>query len=181
MIKLQTPLTEENIINLRAGDIVSISGIIYTGRDAAHKKMIELLNNNQKLPFDTDKAIIYYTGPTPKPPKRIIGSCGPTSSYRMDVYSTPLMKQGLRVMIGKGPRSEAHIKDLIKYKGVYLQAVGGAGALISETVKKMEIVAFPELGPEAIYKLEVENFIVTVTYDTIGNDLLTASIKKYKK
>lgn len=181
MIKLKTPLTEENITSLRSGDIVSITGTIYTGRDAAHKKMIELLEKESELPFKLDKAIIYYTGPAPTPPDRIIGSCGPTSSYRMDTYSTPLMKKGLRVMIGKGPRSKEHKNDLKKYKGVYLQAVGGAAALISESVKKMNLIAFPELGPEAIYQLEVDNFIVTVTYDSIGNDLLTENISKYKK
>lgn len=181
MIKLKTPLTEENITSLRAGDIVSITGTIYTGRDAAHKKLVELLDLGKELPFNTDKAIIYYTGPTPKSPGRIIGSCGPTSSYRMDAYSTTLMKQGLRVMIGKGPRSEKHKKDVKKYKSVYLQAVGGAAALISETVKEMDLVAFPELGPEAIYKLQVENFVATVTYDSIGNDLLIEAINKYKR
>ncbi|HHX78584.1 MAG TPA: TRZ/ATZ family protein [Acholeplasmataceae bacterium] len=181
MIKLQTPITEENITSLRSGDIVSISGIIYTGRDAAHKKLVDLLDGEKELPFDLEKAIIYYTGPAPKSPGRIIGSCGPTSSYRMDAYSTPLMKQGLRLMIGKGPRSEEHIKDLKLYKGVYLQAVGGTAALISETVKKMDLVAFPELGAEAIYRLEVKNFIATVTYDSLGNDLLKEAINKYKR
>lgn len=178
---LKTPLKEEDITSLQAGDIVSITGIIYTGRDAAHKKLVELITNNKELPFQIDKAIIYYTGPAPKSPGRIIGSCGPTSSYRMDAYSTPLMKLGLRVMIGKGPRSDEHIEDIKKYKGVYLQAVGGAAALISETVKKMDLVAFPELGPEAIYKLEVENFVATVTYDSLGNDLLKEAISKYKR
>lgn len=180
MMKLKTPITKQDIMKMKAGDIIYFSGTIYTGRDAAHKKMVETLNQNQDLPIDFDGQVIYYTGPTPAKPNRPIGSCGPTSSYRMDAYSLPLMKKGLRVMIGKGDRSSEFIKDMIKEKAVYLQAVGGAGALLSRCVIKSEIVAYPELGPEAIYKLEVKDFPAIVTYDIYGGNLITEQVKIYQ-
>lgn len=180
MMKLKTPITKQDIMKMKAGDIIYFSGTIYTGRDAAHKKMVETLNQNQDLPIDFDGQVIYYTGPTPAKPNRPIGSCGPTSSYRMDAYSLPLMKKGLRVMIGKGDRSSEFIKDMIKEKAVYLQAVGGAGALLSRCVIKSEIVAYPELGPEAIYKLEVKDFPAIVTYDIYGGNLITDQVKIYQ-
>jgi len=179
--KLSLPLKEEDILNLRSGDKVELTGVIYTGRDAAHKRLVELLKNNEPLPIDVNGGAIYYVGPTPKKPGRAIGSCGPTSSYRMDPYSEALMKEGLKVMIGKGPRSDEYKKSLMKYKAVYLSAIGGAAALISETVKKCDLICYEDLGAEAIHRLEVENFFAIVTYDTLGNDLFLDGINKYKK
>lgn len=181
MIQLKTPLTDEQIQRLKAGDTVSITGTIYTGRDAAHKKMIEALEQGKELPIETNNTIIYYVGPTPAKPGEVIGSAGPTSSYRMDPYATKLMEKGVKISIGKGPRSEEFKQDLIKHKGVYLSAIGGAAALISKAIKKAECVAYPELGPEAIYKLEVENFTAFVTYDSHGNDLLSDGIQTFTK
>lgn len=179
MIHLKTPITNEQIESLRAGDTVSITGTIYTARDAAHKKLIEALERGEKLPIETNNTIIYYVGPTPAKPNEVIGSAGPTSSYRMDPYATKLMEEGIKITIGKGPRSEEFKHDLVKYKGVYLSAVGGAAALISKAIKKAEVVAYPELGPEAIHKLEVENFTAFVTYDSQGNDLLQEGINQF--
>ncbi|HOI46425.1 MAG TPA: Fe-S-containing hydro-lyase [Bacilli bacterium] len=180
MKKITTPVTQEIIETLRAGDIVYFSGIIYTGRDAAHKKMVESISKQEPLPFDLNNQVIYYVGPTPSKPDRPIGSCGPTSSYRMDAYSSILMKHGLKTMIGKGDRSSEFIHSMIKEKGVYLQAVGGAGALLSRRVLSSELVAYPELGPEAIYKLNVVDFPAIVTYDIYGGNLIEDEVKKYK-
>ncbi|MCF7930822.1 MAG: Fe-S-containing hydro-lyase [Acholeplasmataceae bacterium] len=180
MMKLKTPITPKDIMKMRAGDIVYISGTIFTGRDAAHKKMVETLNQGEQLPVDFDGQVIYYTGPTPAKPDRPIGSCGPTSSYRMDAYSVPLMKKGLKVMIGKGDRSDDFILDMINEQAVYLQAVGGAGALLSRCVIKSEIIAYKELGPEAIYQLEVKDFPAIVTYDIYGGNLIKDQVKKYQ-
>jgi len=180
-MKLNTPISKQDIIKMKAGDIVYFSGTIYTGRDAAHKKMIETLNQGNDLPVNFDGQVIYYTGPTPAKPNRPIGSCGPTSSYRMDSYSTPLMKKGLKVMIGKGDRGDAFIKDMIEENAVYLQAVGGAGALLSRCVLSSEVVAYPDLGAEAIYKLEVKDFPAIVTYDIHGGNLIVDQVNLYKK
>ena len=180
-IKLQTPFSEDAIRGLRAGDIVRISGVIYTGRDAAHKRLVELLKNGEPLPIDISGGAIYYVGPAPAKPGRAIGSAGPTSSYRMDPYTEPLLKEGLKVMIGKGPRGSEIIKMLPKYNAVYLSAVGGAAALISESVSSCELVAYEDLGAEAIYKLEVKDFFAVVTYDAHGGDLFTEGIEKYKR
>lgn len=181
MIKLTSPVDEQQIRNLRAGDSVQISGVIYTGRDAAHKRLCELLERGEQLPIDIERGIIYYVGPTPAKPGRAIGSAGPTSSYRMDPYAEPLLGQGLKVMIGKGPRS-AEFKELLKkYGAVYLSAIGGAAASISETIKKCEVVTYEDLGAEAIHRLEVEDFYAIVTYDSVGNDLFEQGISKYKK
>ena len=179
--KLQLPLTEEVIKSLRAGDILELSGVIYTGRDAAHKRLVELLDNNQPLPIDVKGGGIYYVGPTPAKPGRAIGSAGPTSSYRMDPYAEPLLKEGLKVMIGKGPRSDEYKDLLVKYNAVYLSAIGGAAASISESIKKCDLVCYEDLGAEAIYRLEVENFFSIVTYDTLGNDLFEQGINQYKE
>lgn len=181
MIILKTPVSDSDIENLTAGEIVSITGTIYTARDAAHKRLVELVEIKEPLPFDPKNAIIYYVGPTPAKPGQAIGSAGPTSSYRMDPYSVILMKQGLKVMIGKGPRSEEFKKAMIEEKGVYLSAVGGAAALISQSIKKCDLIAYPDLGAEAIYRLEVEDFRAIVTYDTKGNDLLEEGVRKYQK
>ena len=180
-IKLQTPFSEDAIRGLRAGDIVRISGVIYTGRDAAHKRLVELLKNGEPLPIDISGGAIYYVGPAPAKPGRAIGSAGPTSSYRMDPYTEPLLKEGLKVMIGKGPRGSEIIEMLPKYNAVYLSAVGGAAALISESVSSCELVAYEDLGAEAIYKLEVKDFFAVVTYDAHGGDLFTEGIEKYKR
>ncbi len=179
--KLQLPLSEEAIKQLKAGDKVEISGVIYTGRDAAHKRLVELLENNKPLPIDVKGGAIYYVGPTPAKPGRAIGSAGPTSSYRMDPYSEALLQQGLKLMIGKGPRSEAYRQSLVTYGAVYLSAIGGAAASISETIKKCDLVCYEDLGAEAIYRLEVEDFFAIVTYDAYGNDLFKDGIEKYKK
>lgn len=180
-MKLTLPLTEEEIRNLRAGDIVYLSGTIYTGRDAAHQRLVELINNKLPLPMDINGAAIYYVGPSPAKPGRPIGSAGPTSSYRMDPFVEPLLQLGLKVMIGKGPRSEKLKEDLVKYQAIYLSAIGGAAAGISETIKECEMIAYPDLGAEAIYRLVVEDFYAVVTYDTRGSDLFAEGIKEYQK
>lgn len=165
---------------MRAGDVVYISGVIYTGRDQAHKKMVEAVNNKEALPFDLKGQVIYYVGPTPAKPGNPIGSCGPTSSYRMDPYSLTLMKEGLKVMIGKGDRSDEFIRDMIGQHAVYLQAVGGAGVLLSKKVLKSDVVAYEELGAEAVHRLEVKDFPAVVTYDIYGGNLVKDEVEKYK-
>ena len=179
-MKITTPISNDDIKKMRAGDIVYISGHIFTARDQAHKKLVETIEQGEQLPFDFKGQIIYYVGPTPAKENRPIGSCGPTSSYRMDPYAIPLMKKGLKVMIGKGDRSDAFIKDMIAEQGVYLQAVGGAGALLSKKVIKSEVIAYEALGPEAIYKLEVVDFPVIVTYDIYGGNMIKDEVNKYK-
>jgi fumarate hydratase subunit beta len=162
MKTLTTPLTPETIKTLHAGDRVLLSGTIYTGRDAAHKRLITLLNNNEPLPFDVRGQAIYYAGPCPAPPGRVIGSVGPTTSLRMDAYAPRLIEYGLKVMIGKGTRN-AEVTDAIKrYTGLYLSAIGGAGALYATCVTEAELIAFPDLGPEAIYKLTVKDMPLIV-------------------
>jgi len=181
MIELKSPFRAEEIEKLRAGDAVSISGVIYTGRDAAHKRLCELISSGKELPVDLSDAGIYYVGPAPAKPGRAIGSAGPTSSYRMDPYSEQLLKKGLRVMIGKGPRSDEFKALLPEYGAVYMSAIGGAAASISESVKKCELVAYEDLGAEAIYRLEVEGFFAIVTYDAHGGDLFEEGTEKYAK
>jgi fumarate hydratase subunit beta len=179
--QLQTPLSAENLKTLEIGDKVLLNGIIYTGRDVAHKRMHELIKQGKDLPIDINGQVIYYVGPTPPKPGKVIGSAGPTTSYRMDSFAPELIELGLRGMIGKGPRSEQVIKAIKKFKAVYFGATGGAGALISKTIKKAEIVAYADLGAEAIYKLEVENFPLIVINDILGNDLYIEGVKKYLK
>lgn len=180
--KLNLPINDINdILKLKAGDVVYLSGILYTARDAAHKRMVELIDNNKELPVDFTNGAIYYVGPTPAKPGRVIGSCGPTSSYRMDPYSEKMMQQGLKIMIGKGSRSEEYKKQLQKYKCVYLSCIGGAAASISESVKKCELIAYEDLGAEALNKLEVKDFYTIVTYDAYGNDLYQEGVKKYER
>ena len=180
-IKLTAPLTDEAISKLKAGDSVLINGIIYSARDAAHKCLVEMLQQKKTLPFDLSGAVVYYVGPSPEKPGQVIGSCGPTTSYRMDSYSPLLMEHGLKGMIGKGKRSKEVIEAMKKYKAVYLAATGGAGALLSKCIKKSEIIAFEELGPEAVRRLEVENFPAIVINDIFGNDLYEEGIKGYRK
>ena len=180
-VYLNSPINPEEVKKLRIGDEVYITGVIYTGRDAAHKRLCELLDKRESLPIDVKNGVIYYVGPTPAKPGRAIGSAGPTSSYRMDPYSEQLLKEGLKVMIGKGPRSKEFKQSLPKYGAVYLSAIGGAAAQISESVKKCEVVAYEDRGAEAIHRLEVENFYAIVTYDSKGNDLFEQGIEQYKK
>jgi fumarate hydratase subunit beta len=180
-MKLTTPIYLKDIEKLRSGEIVYISGIIYTGRDAAHKRLVETIEKGEDLPIDFNGQVIYYVGPTPAKENRPIGSCGPTSSYRMDSYSTKLMEKGLKVMIGKGDRSDEFISDMIIHKGVYLQAVGGAGALLSRKVIKSEVILYHDLGSEAIYQLEVKDFPAIVTYDIYGGNLIIDEVKKYQE
>ena len=178
-IKLTPPLTHEKLKSLKAGDSVLITGTIYAARDAAHKRMIETLNNGGELPFDIKEQIIYYVGPCPAKPGQIIGSCGPTTSGRMDAYAPTLIEKGLTGMIGKGLRTKQVIDTMITHGAVYFGAIGGAGALLAGCVKAEEIVAYEELGPEAIRKLDVEDFPVTVIIDSQGNNLYETGRQEY--
>ncbi len=178
---INTPLTDETAKSLRAGDRVLLNGIIYTGRDAAHKRLVEMIDKGEDLPMDIRDQTIYYVGPCPAKPGQAIGSAGPTTSGRMDAYTPQLMDAGLRGMIGKGLRSKAVVDSIIKHNGVYFAAIGGAGALLAEAIKEAEVIAFPDLGAEAIYKLRVENFPVTVIIDSEGNDLYKSGKEQYKK
>ena len=172
MKHITTPLDETAVRGLRAGDTVLISGVIYTGRDAAHKKLLAMLDKGETLPMELKDQIIYFVGPCPAPPGRPIGSAGPTTSYRMDPYSPSLIAQtGLRGMIGKGNRSAEVVDAMKKYGVVYFAATGGAGALIAQRIKKCDLIAFPELGPEAVYRLEVEEFPAIVAIDSTGKSL----------
>ena len=171
MNKICTPFTREIIKNLRAGQEILLTGYIYTGRDAAHKRMMALLEEKKALPFDIQKQAIYYAGPCPAPPGKVIGSVGPTTSQRMDIYAPRLIKEGLKVMIGKGYRSQPVIDAIKEHSGLYLAAVGGAGALISLCVEKSELVAFEDLGPEAIYRLTVKDMPLVVAIDFEGGNI----------
>jgi len=177
---INTPLTDETVAKLRAGDRVFINGEIYTARDAAHKRLIELIKQGDKLPFQMEGQIIYYAGPAPAKPGYVIGPVGPTTSGRMDSYTVPLLSRGLKGMIGKGVRSQEVVDGISQYKAVYFAAVGGAAALLSRRVKKVELIAYPDLGPEALYRLEVEEFPVIVINDIYGNDLYCEGNLKYK-
>ena len=179
-IDLKTPLENATIEKLKAGDKVRISGGLYTARDAAHKRLIEMVEAGNNLPFDVKGQLLYYVGPTPAKPGQVIGSAGPTTSYRMDTYAPTLIKMGLKGTIGKGSRSKEVIEAMKKYKAVYFAAVGGAAALIAKTIKKVEIIAFDDLGTEAIRKMEVENFPAIVVNDTKGGDLYDIGRDKYK-
>lgn len=180
-IFLKTPLTNKDVEQLKIGDRVLISGVIYTGRDAAHKRLFDLLKGGKELPFDIRGQIIYYVGPTPAKPGQVFGSAGPTTSYRMDAYAPALMEKGLKGMIGKGMRSDAVKEAMKKHKAIYFAATGGAGALLGKRVKKAEVVAYEDLGTEAIRRLEVENLPVIVINDVKGNDLYIEGEKKYKQ
>jgi len=180
-IRLKTPLTAADTDKLKIGDKVLISGIIYTGRDAAHKRMIELVNAGKELPIDVKGQIIYYVGPTPARPGNPIGSAGPTTSYRMDAYAPKMIELGLKGMIGKGNRAPEVVEAMRKYKAVYFGATGGAAAVLARSIKKAEVVAYEELGPEAIRRLEVEDFPAVVINDVLGNDLYVEGAEKYRK
>jgi fumarate hydratase subunit beta len=180
-MNLTTPLTDSMISQLKIGDKVSLSGVIYTARDSAHARLVELIKKGAELPFPLEGQVIYYVGPTPAKPGRAIGSAGPTTSYRMDPFAPILIEKGLKGMIGKGPRSEGVKAAVKEYGAVYFAAVGGAAALISKSIKKAEIIAYPDLGPEAIRRLEVEDFPVIVINDIYGNDLYEEGVKNYKQ
>lgn len=177
---ITTPLTDETVKKLKAGDCVTISGTIYTGRDAAHKRMCEAIAKGEKLPFDPKNQIIYYVGPCPCKESEVIGSCGPTTSGRMDAYAPALMDLGLKGMIGKGIRNENVKNSMMKNGAVYFGAIGGAGALIAEHVVKSEVIAYDDLETEAIRKLTVNKMPVTVIFDCFGNDLYETGKNKYK-
>ena len=181
IIRLTTPLSDEDVEKLKIGDKVLLNGVIYTGRDAAHKRLIDLIDQGKDLPIDIKGQIIYFVGPTPPKPGQAIGSAGPTTSYRMDAFSPRLIELGLKGMIGKGNRSQVVIDSIVKHKAIYFGATGGAGALIAKTIKKAEVVAYEDLGPEAIRRLEVEDFPVVVVNDVKGNDLYTEGANKYRK
>ncbi len=170
---LTTPLTDEVVMTLKSGDMVFLTGTIYTARDAAHKRLIEALDAGSPLPFEIKGALIYYVGPSPAPPGRPIGSCGPTTSYRMDTFAPRLHALGLKASIGKGKRSDEVKAAMQKYKAVYLGATGGAGALLSQCVTEAKVIAYEELGPEAIRELTVEKFPLLVINDAYGGELYT--------
>lgn len=178
--KITLPLTDEILKDLKSGDNVLFTGIIYVARDAAHKRMLEALDQGKPLPFNIRGQTIYFMGPTPAKPGQPIGAAGPTTSGRMDIYSPRLIAEGLKGMIGKGMRSQA-VKDAMKkHKAIYLAAIGGAGALISKSIKKAEVIAYEELGAEAIRRLEVEDLPVTVINDIYGGDLYQEGKAKYR-
>ncbi len=170
-IIVNTPITKDAARKLKTGDMVYITGTIYTSRDAGHKRMVEMLDSNEPLPIELDGQVVYYAGPCPNKPDQVIGSVGPTTSGRMDAYSPRMISEGLLYMIGKGKRNEDVINAIKEYGGVYFVAIGGAGALISQCVKSVEVVAFDDLGTEALRKLEVVDFPVIVGIDTTGNDI----------
>jgi len=178
--KITLPLTDETIKELKAGDNVLLTGVMYVARDAAHKRIVEALDRGERLPFDIKGQTVYYMGPTPAKPGQVIGSAGPTTSGRMDAYSPRLIAEGLKGMVGKGMRSPAVKEAIKKYKAVYLAAIGGTGALISKTIKKLEVVAYEELGAEAILRIEVKDFPATVINDIYGGDLYQEGKAKYR-
>ncbi|MCK5847880.1 MAG: Fe-S-containing hydro-lyase [Caldisericia bacterium] len=176
---ITTPLTDSITILPTAGDTVYISGIIYTARDTAHKRLIEIMNQKKTLPFELKGQVIFFVGPTPPPPGYEIGSAGPTTSGRMDIFSPKLLDGGLKAMIGKGPRSMQVVESIVKNNALYLIAVGGIGALISKSIKKSTVIAFPELGTEAVRELEVDKLPTIVGIDVKGNDLYKRGPESY--
>jgi len=178
--KIQVPFVKKELKNLKSGDYICLTGTIYTARDAAHKRLFESMLKGEELPIALDNNIIYYLGPSPARPGSVIGSAGPTTSSRMDKYTPVMLDAGLKGMIGKGKRSKEVIDSIVKNGAVYMAAVGGAGALLSKCIKESEVIAYDELGTEAIRKLEVENLPVIVVIDKEGNNLYETAIKKYK-
>lgn len=179
--KVRLPLTDEAVKDLKAGENVLLTGVMYVARDSAHKRMAESLDRGEPLPFEIRGQTIYYMGPTPAKPGRVIGSAGPTTSGRMDAFSPRLIAAGLRGMIGKGMRSAAVKEAIKKHRAVYMAAIGGTGALISRSIKKSEVVAYKELGAEAILRLEVEDFPATVINDVYGGDLYEEGKARYQR
>ncbi|WP_373897487.1 Fe-S-containing hydro-lyase [Haloimpatiens sp. FM7315] len=177
--RISTPLTEEKVKNLKTGDSVLISGTIYTARDAAHARLVKLIEDGKELPMDIKDGIIYYVGPSPAKPGKALGSAGPTTSYRMDPYAPVLLDNGLKGMIGKGLRSTEVIDAIIRNHGVYFAAIGGAAALIGQCVKEAELIAYEDLGAEAVRRLEVKDLPVVVVIDSEGNNLYESGQKEY--
>jgi len=182
MVKnIYLPLTDVIIIELRAGDSVLLTGVLYVARDAAHRRMLESLDRGEALPFDISGQTIYYMGPSPAPPGKVIGSAGPTTSGRMDIYTPRLIEQGLKGMIGKGMRSQPVRDAIVKFRAVYFGAVGGAGAVISRSIRKAEVIAYDDLGAEAVRRIEVEGFPAVVVNDIYGADLYEDGKAAYRK
>ena len=180
-IRLTTPLSAEMIARLRAGDRILLSGVVYTARDTAHKRLVQMLERGEKLPFDLDGQVIYYAGPSPTRPGEVIGSCGPTTSGRMDAYTPALLKAGIRATIGKGKRSPEVIRAMTQSGAVYLGVVGGVAALLARCVTSCEVIAFPELGPEAVRRLEVRDLPAFVVNDVTGRDLYDEGAARYTR
>lgn len=180
-IRLTTPLSDSDIEQLAAGDQVLLTGTVYTARDAAHARLVDLVREGKPLPFDPQGQVIYFVGPTPPPPGRPIGSAGPTTSYRMDPYSPVLIARGLKGMIGKGKRAAEVVEAMKEHKAVYFGATGGAAALIARRITSAEVVAYEDLGPEAVRRLTVEDFPATVIIDCRGNDAYVEGRKKYQR
>lgn len=176
---IMTPLSDKAIKSFKVGDKLLLSGKLYTARDLAHKRLMEAIRLKKKLPFDLAGQVIYYCGPTPARHGRVIGSAGPTTSSRMDKLTEPLLKAGLKGMIGKGARDKNIRKMLKKYKAVYFAAIGGAGALLARSIRSAKVIAYPELGPEAIHELDVSNFPVFVANDIYGKDIFEEGVKKF--
>ena len=179
-IKIQAPFAKEELEKLKAGDYIYITGTIYTARDAAHKRLYESMLKGEELPISLDGNVIYYLGPSPARPGNVIGSAGPTTSSRMDKYTSLMLDAGLKGMIGKGKRSQAVIDSIVKNGAVYMAAVGGAGALLSKCIKESEVVAYDDLGTEAIRKLRVEDLPVIVVIDKDGNNLYETAVESFK-
>ena len=180
-ISVKVPMSRETARNLRAGDSCLLSGVIYTARDAAHKRLCELADQGKPLPFSVEDSVIYFVGPTPAKPGQVIGSAGPTTSYRMDAYSPTLIALGQTGMIGKGKRGDAVKQAMMDHGCVYFGAIGGCGALLSRCIKKAEVIAYPDLGPEAIHRLEIQDFPVVVIMDSQGNNLYESGPKAYRR
>jgi fumarate hydratase subunit beta len=180
-VKITTPFTEDKVKSLKAGDSVLLSGVLYTGRDAAHKRLIDLLDKNEELPLNIENEIIYYVGPSPAKPGMVIGSAGPTTSYRMDSYTPKLLDLGLKGMIGKGARNQEVIDAIKRNKAVYFGAIGGAAALIGKSIVKSEIIAYEDLGAEAIRRIEVKDMPLVVIIDSEGKNLYEEGQKEYLK
>jgi fumarate hydratase subunit beta len=178
--KIDLPLTDKVIKDLKAGDSLLLSGILYTARDAAHKRMVEALERGEPLPFDIKGQTLYYMGPSPAPPGRVIGAAGPTTSARMDIYTPRLLAAGLKAMIGKGERSEEVKAAMRRHGAVYMATVGGAGALLAQAVVRAEVIAYPDLGPEAVLRLELKDFPATVINDVHGGDLYVEGKDKFR-
>jgi fumarate hydratase subunit beta len=179
--QIVSPVAMTVIEDLHTGDNVLMDGIIYVARDAAHHRLIEAMDRNEKLPFDIKGQTIYYMGPSPAPPGKIIGACGPTTSARMDMFTPRLLENGLKAMIGKGNRAKEVKEAIVRYRAVYFLSYGGAGALIARTIKKVEIIAYPDLGAEALLKLEVKDFPAVVANDIYGHDLFEEGKARYQR
>jgi fumarate hydratase subunit beta len=179
-LKIKTPLTDEIITSLHAGDMVLLSGEVYTARDVAHRRLYEALLKGEKLPIDLSETVLFYAAPTPTPPKKVIGSIGPTTSYRMDFFTPKLIENGLREIIGKGSRSPEVVESIKQHKAVYFGAIGGIAALTAKCVKKVELIAYEDLGPEAIRKLTIVDLPLVVINDSKGNDLYLSEQQKWR-